>query len=468
MTEADAVGLTAELGEFVAGLQYRQLPADAQRVAKLGVVDCVGVMIAGSVEPVARIVEETVLGGGERPEASVLLSERRAPAPLAAWINGAAAHALDYDDAGGHRSAILVPAILAEGEALGSNGQDMITAYVAGFEVWSELALREQGHLHERGWHPTGIYGALAAAAAAANLRGLDAPRCATALAIAASQASGVVANFGSMVKPFHAGNSARAGVFAARLAANGMSASTTALEHERGLLAAVSQHGNVDRTRSASELGTRWRIGVEGVSIKKFPTCYCTHRAIDAMLALAAEHNVDPDDVAAIDVSIGKTQKAILHADAPTTGLQAKFSIQFAMACALRERRVTLSELVDAVVQRPDVQQLMQRVTVHLIEEYDAAMPQYAPYDQVALTLKSGRVLQSERVERARGHISRPLTDDELFDKFASCLQFARSDLDPRGLFETLGRLEQLPPAWIAQCVATRGRPLGETITGR
>jgi 2-methylcitrate dehydratase PrpD len=453
------MGLTQEIAQFVSRLQYRDLPPDAIRVAKLGFVDCVGVMIAGSVEPVAEIVARTVLDGCEKREASVLFTERRAPAPLAAWVNGSAAHALDYDDAGGHRSAILVPTLLAEGEALGSSGADMITAYVAGFEVWSELALREKGHLHERGLHPTGIYGALAAAAAASRLRGLDAERTAAALAIAASQASGIVANFGSMVKPFHAGNSARAGIFAARLAANGMTASAHALEHERGLLAAVSQHGDVDRTRPASTLGVEWRIVREGVSIKKFPTCYCTHRAIDAMLDLAATHDLKAADVDEIEVFIGKTQKAILHADEATTGLEGKFSIQFVMACALLERKVTLSELVDPVVQRADVQAVMKRVKVTLSTEYDPAMPQYAPWDQVKVRLKSGRVLESERIKRAKGHITRPLSEEELFAKFASCLDFAASDLDRRGLFDSLNHLDRQPAGWLARAVAHKGR---------
>jgi len=455
------MGLTQELGRFVSDLTYGQLPEAAIAVAKLGFVDCVGVMIAGSVEPVATIVAKTVLDGCEKPEAAVLLSERRAPAPLAAWVNGCAAHALDYDDAGGHRSAILVPALLAEGEALGSSGQEMITAYVAGFEVWSELASRERGHLHERGWHPTGLYGALAAAAAASKLRGLDVERTATALAIAASSASGVVANFGSMVKPFHAGNSARAGIVAARLAQNGLSASAQALEHERGFLAAVSQHGEVDRTSAATALGREWRIAVQGVSIKKFPTCYCTHRAIDAMLELAAGRPLRPEEVDEIAVCIGKTQKAILHSDAPMTGLQAKFSIQFAMACALVVGKVTLSELVDAVVQRPDLQALMKRVRVELLHDYDPAMPQYSTYDQVRVRLKDGSTLESPRVERARGHITRPLGEAELFAKFASCLAFAKSSLDPRGLFAAFNTLDRQPAGWLAGLVARSAKPI-------
>jgi 2-methylcitrate dehydratase PrpD len=450
------MGLTRDLGEFVARLQYRDLPPEGLRVARIGFVDCAAVMIAGSIEPVAEIVERTVLEGCEPSGSSLFFSSRRAPPPLAAWINGAAAHALDYDDANGHRSAILVPALLAEGEALGSSGEDLVTAYVAGFEVWSELARREKGHLHEKGWHPTGMYGALAAAAACAKLRGLDGATTATALAIAASQACGLVANFGTMTKPFHAGNSARAGVMAARLAANGMTASANALEHERGFLSAVSQHGEFDATRPV-KAGVEWRIGIEGVSIKKYPTCYCTHRAIDAMLDLARARDVKPVDVEAIEVLIGRTQKAILHADRPRTGLEAKFSIQFAMACALAERRVTLSELVDPVVQRKDLQELLARVKVTLLDEYDTVMPQYSPWDQVKVTMVSGAVLESEKVARAKGHIARPLDDAELFEKFASCLDFAGSDLDRRSLFDALNGIERQPAGWLGRLAASR-----------
>ena len=452
------MGLTRDAGDFVSRLQYRDLPPEGVRVARLGFTDCVAVMVAGSREEVTGIVARVVLQGGEKPEASILLGTQRASAPQAAWVNGTAAHALDYDDANGHRSAILVPALLAEGEALGASGEELVTAYVAGFEVWSELARRQQGQLHEKGWHPTGIYGAIASAAACARLRRLDGERSATALALAASQACGLVANFGTMAKPFHAGNASRAGVVSARLAAGGMGAAADALEHPRGLLAAVSRRGDYDAHRAA-RLGEEWRIGIEGVSIKKFPTCYGTHRALDAMLALAAAHDLRPAQVAAIEVLIGRTQKAMLVSDAPRTGLEARFSIQFAMACALAERRVTLAELADATVQRADLQELMRRVHVRLLEEYDPVMPQYAPWDQVRVRTTGGKWLESERVTRARGHIARPVTEAELYAKFASCLEYAGSDLDARGLFAALQSVEAQPPGWIARAVAARGR---------
>ena len=164
------------------------LPEEAVRIARMGFIDTIGTMMVGRKEDSVRIMTE-VLAPADGP-ASLTFGPRKATAPEAAWINGTAAHALDYDDVSlrGHPSTVLVPAILAEAETLDSSGSDMITAYVAGYEVWAELALRETGLLHEKGWHPTGLYGALAAAAACAKLRKLDAEKSAIAIALGASQ----------------------------------------------------------------------------------------------------------------------------------------------------------------------------------------------------------------------------------------------------------------------------------------
>src|SRR3954462_14930693 len=156
--------LTQHLGQFVADLSPNRIPEEAARIARIGFIDTIGTMIAGREEDSVRILTETL----SPPDGAATLTfgGRKAPAPEAAWINGTAAHALDYDDVSlrGHPSTVLVPAILAEAEVLDCSGSDMITAYVAGYEVWAELALRETGLLHEKGWHPTGLYGAPAAA----------------------------------------------------------------------------------------------------------------------------------------------------------------------------------------------------------------------------------------------------------------------------------------------------------------
>jgi 2-methylcitrate dehydratase PrpD len=444
--ERSSLPLTQALGRFVADITFDQLSGAAVETARLGFTDCIATMIAGSPEPAVQILKKA-LADGRAGEATLYFSSERSPAPEAAWINGTAAHALDYDDVGlrGHPSTVLVPAILAEGEARGASGRDMIAAYAAGYEVWAELAERDQGHHHRKGWHPTGIFGAIGASAACAALRRLDAERATHAIALGASQSSGIMANFGTMTKPFHAGRAAHSGVIAARLAEAGFTASPDALEHPQGFLSAVSPEGKVDRDSPPTALGRDWRLASAGLSIKKFPACYCTHRSIDAMLDLRARRPIDPATIERITVSMSDTYATILRNHAPQTGLAAKFSIEFAMAAAAIAGRVGLGELTDAFVRRADVQALMRRVGVETNQNYDPDSPGASVYDQVRVHLAGGAVLESEQVTHARGHARRPLADAELFDKFRGCLDAGGAKVGAGPLFERLQRLHEL-----------------------
>jgi 2-methylcitrate dehydratase PrpD len=438
------VTLALTLGTFVADLAARGVPDEACRVARVGFIDCIGTMVAGRNEEAPRILRDVL---APFPGSSTLtLSDERARAPEAAWINGTAAHALDFDDVAlrGHPSAVLVPAILAEAEELDASGERMLTAYVAGYEVWGELVQRERGFHHGKGWHPTGIFGAIGAAAACASLRGLDGERAAHAIALAASRSAGVMANFGSMAKPFHAGQAAHSGVLAARLAHAGFTASLDALEHPQGFLTAVSPSGEVDRSSFSASLGRDWRIVTEGLSIKRYPTCYCTHRAIDAMLDLLGTRPVGAEEIASITVSIGAKHATILRNHRPDTGLAAKFSIEFAMSAAVIAGAVGLRELADAFVQRAEVQALIPLVKVRVTEAEDASMPGAAPFDEVSIQLASGETLVSERVSRARGHAQRPLTEEELFAKLRACLEAGNAGLSPELLFARLQAIRQ------------------------
>jgi len=441
--------LTQALGRFVEDITFDRLPEAAVKTARLGFTDCIGTMIAGSPEPAVQILKKA-LANGRAGEATLYFSSERCPAPEAAWINGTAAHALDYDDVAlrGHPSTVLVPAILAEAEERGASGRDMIRAYAAGYEVWAELAERDQGHHHRKGWHPTGIFGAIGAAAACASLRRLDAQRATHAIALGASQSSGIMANFGTMTKPFHAGRAAHGGVIAARLADAGFTASPDALEHPQGFLSAVSPEGKVDRDSAPRGLGRDWRLVSAGLSIKKFPACYCTHRSIDAMLELRSRRPLDPAKVERITVSLSDTHATILRNHAPQTGLAAKFSIEFAMASAVIAGRVGLAELTDPFVRRPEVQELMRRVVVETNQNYDADSPGASVYDQVRVHLAGGAVLESEQVRHARGHARRPLTDAELFDKFRGCLDAGGAKVAAAELFERLQRLPEIASA--------------------
>jgi 2-methylcitrate dehydratase PrpD len=438
--------LTLDLGRFVADLGLRQIPSEGCAIARIGIADCFGVLIAGARDPEIALVDRELGHGGGATLASLIPSGARRTPETAALVNGVAAHVLDYDDVSldGHPSAVLVPAILAQGEASGSSGAEMLTAYVAGYEVWAELLVREPVPLHRKGWHPSAVFGTVAAAAACAKLRGLDAERAATAIAIAASMSSGLVANFGTMTKSFQVGRAAQSGVIAARLAQAGLTASLDALEHPAGLLVALSPDGKAELDRPFVAAAKEWHIVGHGLNIKRYPICYATHRSIDAALDLVARYNLSPDKVERIHVSTGKTQMLMLRNSRPQTGLEAKFSMQFAMAAALCARNVGLRELTDDFVRRPEVQAIFPRVSLEGTTATKAGS-NFAPADAVEITTVSGETLRSGPVECAKGSYQRPLSRDELWAKFADCLGAQFPDAKKSRAFENLMMFDRL-----------------------
>lgn len=437
--------LTAELGNFLSRITYDQLPPEVLPLVRDGFTDTVGVMMVGASEPVVDIVRRTLLQAGASNEARACLSPMRVLAPDAALLGGTAAHAHDYDDQSlsGHPSAVLVPAVLAEGEALGSSGRDLVTAYVAGYEVWAEL-LRRDGNYHRKGWHPTSVLGVVAAAAAGAVLRRLPAERAATALAIAASHAGGLASNFGTMTKPYHAGLASRGGLVAARLAAAGMTAGADTLENLQGFLNAFTS-GNPDR-ESPVRVGGDWYILRQRLCVKKYPTCYFMHRSFDAAVKLLAGRRLAPQDIAEIEVTMGKGQTAVLTNERPKTGLEAKFSEQFAMAAAVILGRMGVADLTDEVVLRADIQAFFPKVKLNPVDEYDARDPAHSPTESVRIRLASGEVLDSGAVAMIRGHAYDPMSTEELWTKFTECTARTHTGQQAKRLFGLLQAVEALP----------------------
>jgi 2-methylcitrate dehydratase PrpD len=442
--------LTLDLGRFVADLSLRQVPSEGCATARTGIADCFGVLIAGARDPEIALVDRELGSSGGNgaaaSSASLIPSGARRSVESAALVNGVAAHVLDYDDVSldGHPSAVLAPAILAQGEASGASGAEMLAAYIAGFEVWAELLAREPTPLHRKGWHPSAVLGTVAAAAACAKLRRLDAAGAATAMAIAASMSSGLVANFGTMTKSFQVGRAAQSGVIAARLAQAGLTASLDALEHRSGLLAALSPEGKAELDSPFVAAEKQWHIVCEGLNIKRYPICYATHRSIDAALGLVERHNLSPNEVERIHVSTGKTQLLMLRNSRPQTGLEAKFSMQFAMAAALVARNVGLSELTDEFVRRPDVQAIFPRVS---FATTDATMEgsAFAPADSVEITTRAGETLKSGPIEYAKGSHQHPLSRSALFEKFVDCLGTQFQESKKSRAFENLMIFDRL-----------------------
>jgi 2-methylcitrate dehydratase PrpD len=439
--------IAKQAADFIAAINPAIMPPRCIDVARTGIADCVGVMIAGANEQAPRIVAKLVATSTSNDAAPEIPSGRNLSAPDAALVNGVAAHVLDYDDVAlaGHPSTVLVPAVLAESWTLNRGGADLVSAYIAGYELWALLQALEPGHLHDRGFHPTAMYGTLAAAAACARLHDLDREQTAHAIAVAASMAAGLVANFGTMTKSFHAGRAAQSGVIAARLAKEGFTASADVIEHRTGFLRAISPSGAPKINGQDVKLGSLWRMPGLGISVKRYPTCYCTHRAIDAMIDLAKGHDLKPDAVKEIRVRTGTTQMLMLRNSNPKTGLEAKFSMQFAMAAALVARRVGLSELTDEFVRRPQILANVGKVTCTTVDETMPDLPM-APDDRVAVVLADGKVIEHPPVTHAKGSWEKPLNRDELLEKFLDCAKRRLDRNQARALFDQLWDIAELP----------------------
>jgi 2-methylcitrate dehydratase PrpD len=412
--------LTTALAEFVVGAEP---PPTARQRAAVAVCDTVGVALAGVPEPAARIVRTSAAAESHGP-CRILGTDADTSASEAAFANGVAAHALDFDDmcfvSMAHPSCALVPAALAAGELVDASGRALLDAYVVGFELECRLGMiMNPRHYHVRGWHCTSSIGTLGAAAAAS--RALDLPARATthALGIAASLACGLKENIGTMVKPLHAGAAARNGVMAARLAQEGFTASQHALDGPQGYLAAMdSEHQAPALARAAADLGSRWEILDSGISVKLYPSCAATHPPLDALLQLVRRHGFTADEIDAIEVEVDSMTPRLLIHDRPSTELEAKFSMPFCAAAAIVFGHPTIETFGVDRIHDPRIQKLVPRVALRANRAFDAAAPLSQAH--VLVRLSDGRILDA-RADGARGYPGR-LTDDELATKFLGC----------------------------------------------
>jgi 2-methylcitrate dehydratase PrpD len=429
------------IAERIGAISYAGLPAEAVHWAKVAVLDTVGVTLAGAAEPCARIVGQVLAAGAGGGECLIFGTGRRA-APLdAALINGTASHALDFDDVsnslGGHPSVPILPALFALGEVLDCTGRDFIAAYVAGFETEARIGRGVNLHHYEKGWHPTATLGVFGATAACCHLMGLDRAKTTQALAIAASLASGVKANFGTMTKPLHVGHTARSGLFAAQLAREGFTANPVALEHKQGFLLVFNGPGNFDVDRILEDWGRPYDIVRPGLGIKQHPCCGSTHPAVDAMLALRAEHDIAPAKIARIDSWTHPRRLAHTDRPDPRSGLDAKFSVQYCLARALLEGRILLEHFEGEAFRDPAVRALMRRIHAAPHPEMDAVSAEHLGAE-VRIAFDDGRTI-AQRVGSALGRgPDNPLPPEALAAKFADCAGRAL----PRAQVERLQRV--------------------------
>jgi len=364
--EQSPAAVTRTLAERASALCFEDLNADAVAAAKHCVLDWFAVTLAGAAEPLTEILATEAAEDGGDEQASLVGRGGRVSVPQAALINGAAGHALDYDDVnaamGGHPTAPVLPAVLALAEHRRLSGRELLCAFVAGYETECRIGdLVGRSH-YEAGFHATATVGALGAAAGVGRLIGLDGGQMATAFGLAATQAAGLKSMFGTMAKPLHAGKAAQNGLFAARLAARGFTACTEVLEVDQGFAAALA--GALDADKALAEPAGGFHV--RNNLFKFHAACYLTHSPIEAIRSLRDAHGIEPAAVEQVTLVVAPGHLRVCNIPAPTTGLECKFSLRQTAAFALAGvDTARLDSYSDENARRPDLVELRQRVTV-------------------------------------------------------------------------------------------------------
>lgn len=442
-----ARGATRAIADFVHSCPGASIPAADRNAAVRSCLDTLGVIVAGAAEPIGQIITAEVEERGGRSEATLLSSAALLPAPLAAFANGVFSHALDYDDMGGygHPSGALLSSLLAVAELDGDvSGKDLIDAYCIGFDVGASLRRSCRYDQADRGFHSTGVFGTIAATAACGRALGLNPDEVTMALSIAASQAGGLIANFGTMSKPLHAGAVAESAVRSTLLARRGFTGADDILEARRGFFEAFLGLGTYDLSNIGGVLGVPFKAA-SSLTIKKYPCCGSNHSAVDGVLAALREGGLGYGDVARVDIHDVSHTSPPTRFLRPETGIQGKFSLPYVVGTALRKQSVKIADFTDDAVKDPAALEAMEKVRLHLMSRWEPAFAHGSEVNRVVLTLHDGSTI-SRAVGRPEmlGAPGNPLSEETLGEKFVENVALALPESVAEQLLHQWRNLDQ------------------------
>jgi 2-methylcitrate dehydratase PrpD len=430
--------LMTNLTAFITETSYERLPEEMVELAKKAMIDTVGVALAGWYETAVEKAKKVyVLHENGQGISSLWGEPVKIDCDKAAIINGTASHVLDYDDASVgvviHPSAPILSAITPLAEKLYSSGKEVITAYAIGTEVMIRIGQVMGIRHYNLGWHATDTLGTIGAAAASSYLLHLNEEQCSHAIAIAASMTGGLQKNFGSMTKSLHVGLSASHGIQAALLAEQGFTGNRD-IFGKRGFFMAYSGGANEEELQKAMDsitFGEPYDM-LEGLSVKKFPCCFGTHRFIQGALDLKDEHLLSLEDVEEIVLQAQPRSLLPLVHSRPITGLQGKFSAEYTVLASLADGYVRLNSFEDDQVLRAEIQKLFSVVKVlQLLESDEDKQLNRRLAVEISIKTKNGRVYRKS-VQHAPGSKEKPLSETEHREKWSSCLShYAQSSLD-------------------------------------
>jgi len=426
--------------------EQRRRPIEAQVLhhAKRAVIDWHAALYPGSVVPPATLLERALAGEIGQGEAR-LADGRRAGVRVAALINGVAAHTAEVDDIYRdgiyHPGAPTIAAALALAQSRGASGEAFLRAVIAGYEISTRIAAA-MGRAHYQYWHNTGTIGCFGAAAAAAELLGLERARFAHALATVATFAAGLQQAFrsDSMSKPMHAGRAAEAGVTAALAAAEGVTGSLDILEGEAGFGRAMGE--NPDWGRALATLGEEFHIC--RMTFKNHACCGHAFAAIDGALALKAQMKLSAAEIARVRVGGYRATLEVAGIADPVTAAEARFSTPYLVATALTHGSVRLAAFEAPRLEDADTRALMKRVELALDPALDAVFPAQRAA-RVAIDARDGR--RGEHLQATRkGDPDLPLSDAELEAKYLELAAPVLGEEKARALLARLWKLEREP----------------------
>ena len=423
------MGATESVAQFVADAAGMAIPDEVLRRTKLALLDCVGVALAGARFPSSQILLDFIRECGGAPQAAIVGTRIRTSAADAAMANGMLSSALLYEDTclvmPGHATATLLPVLLALGESRHLSGRSLLEAYVVGFELETALGQAIAPDHYERGWHATSTVGSLGATVAACRLLGVTPEVVRMALGIAVSLAGGSRQNFGTMTQAFHSGVAARNGVVAALLAQRGFTADAAILESRMGFCALFGV-GPGQLEAKIAGLGKEFALLGPVLYMKLYPCGFPLQRPIDCALKLAGAHDLKPDDIEEVRCGVHYLiPETVFHVD-PQTGLEGRTSIPYCVARAILDRRMGLAQFTDEKVREPAARKLMAKVRVEVPPELSrealrGRVNAIAAPATMEIRLCDGRVLNTW-VEHFRGAGERPLSRDEVVDKYREC----------------------------------------------
>ena len=436
------------LAERALSVKTQSLSPEIIASAKIAMSDTIGVTLLGASSDTAEIARQAAAITEQEGTATILGTTLRANQLDAAFANAVAGHAFDYDDFtelfGGHPSVPILPGLLAVGETTRATGSELIRAYIIGVELETRLALGVHFQHYEKGWHPTSTLGVFGAAAGCAYLLNLDATQTAQAIAIAASNASGIKANFGTMTKPLHIGQCARSGVLAAQLAAKGFTANPHALEAPQGFLDVYNGPGNYSIERILDKWFDPPLVLSPGINLKQFPCCGSTHPAIFAAIRLRERQRLDHKRIRRIEILTQPRRLPHTNQPHPQTSLESKFSIQYCVARALVDGQVTLADFENAAWEQTNITRLLSITQVG--EHSDMVKLESGTFGaQVNIPLENQEQI-SERIDHGGGRgPDNPMTDTERRNKFVDCASRTLPNAQVSRLFDTLEQLERV-----------------------